>query len=120
MKPRSAKAKGAKLQNDVALLLRKYTGLDKGQASNHEGDIQGRSLGSQGTDVVLSPRAKELIPFDIECKNAESWHINDWWDQTVANTAKDRIPLLIMKKNRMKPLIAMDMNDFFRLFFKKQ
>lgn len=118
MKPRSAKNKGASLQVLVVKLLRKLTGMDNGVASNHDGDIQSRSMGSQGTDIVLSPHAKKVIPFDIECKNAEAWHIDKWWDQTQANTEDGRFGLLIIKKNRKKPLAIMDLDEFLKLTIK--
>jgi len=119
MKPSSAKAKGRSLQDLTVRLIRDATGLDKAEKSTHEGDVQGRSMGAGGTDVILSPAAQKIVPFDIECKNAETWHIDKWWEQCKANTKKSRIPIIVAKKNRKKPMVIMDAEDFFNLTIKK-
>ena len=60
MKTRSAKNKGKRLQNLVTL---KFRELFKEILSDD--DIQSQTMGMPGADVVLSPAAKNLIPYDI-------------------------------------------------------
>lgn len=107
MKTSSCKAKGRKFQNDiVSELLKTFQGVLE------EDDITSRSMGCQGTDILLSPQAKKYINYSIEAKNQETIKLYDWWEQTVKNTSQDTKPLLILRKNRKPPLVVMDLNEF--------
>ena len=75
MKTSSAKAKGRNLQKEVVRKLRTVTGLDRDIDSCYEGDIQAIPMGCSGVDIKLSPRAKEKIKLDIECKAQEKLNI---------------------------------------------
>ena len=68
MTPQSAKAKGMKRQQWVRDLL-----ITKGLKTD---DVQSRSMGAAGEDVMLSPYARESFPYSIECKNTE--RVNIW------------------------------------------
>jgi len=114
MKTRSAKNKGQRLQKYIVERLRKAYGLDLEETSCFEGDIQARIMGASGVDIMLSPYAKTLIPFDIESKNVEKLNLWGSIDQTVANTGKGRIPLLVIKKNHRKPYIVLELEDFIQ------
>ena len=65
MSPRSAKAKGRKLQQWVVekllSLMTNLTNLD----------IKSTPMGVNGVDVQLSSLAQKFFPYDIECKNPE-------------------------------------------------
>lgn len=71
-------------------------------------------MGESGTDIRLSPSAKKLLAYDIECKNTERLDINRYWKQTIDNTALEsgRKPLLIWKKNHQEPLVIMRFSDW--------
>lgn len=114
MKPRSGKNKGQRLQKFVVDAFREKFSLDEGR-DYFSGDIQARLMGGSGVDVMLSPRAEELIPFDIECKNQEKWSVESWWEQAVANTRPGRIPLLICKKNYHVPVVFIRHSDLMNL-----
>ena len=93
MKPKSAKAKGRKLQNLVVEKLREaYPELDKD-------DIKRQIMGVSGEDVVLSPLAKRLIGLSFECKNQEKLNLWDSLEQAKQNSGQ-RTPVLIFKRNR--------------------
>ena len=63
MKPSSAKAKGRLMQQQLMrALLAKFPQLEKD-------DITSRSMGANGSDLLLSPAARKLIPYDFECKS---------------------------------------------------
>ena len=65
MKTRSAKNKGKRLQNSVRdILLETFTQLEPD-------DIKSTTMGESGEDIQLSPAARKLIPYAIECKNQE-------------------------------------------------
>ena len=111
MKPQSAKAKGRNLQKWVRdLLLENFPSLEPD-------DVRSTSMGCGGEDLQLSPAARKLFSFSIECKNVERLNVYDAYDQASANSG-DHEPLLIMKKNRKKPLVVMDAEHFVELIKK--
>ena len=63
MKPQSAKQKGRLLQQKVR------DGILKNYPQLEPDDVRSTSMGAGGTDVQLSPAAKRLFPYEIECKN---------------------------------------------------
>jgi hypothetical protein len=69
MKTRSAKNKGKRLQNDVRdLILETFKELEPD-------DVRSTTMGDSGEDVLLSPAARKLFPFSVECKNQEKLNI---------------------------------------------
>lgn len=62
MKTSSAKAKGRKLQQHICKLAKSIFHLE-------DGDIESRPMGSGGVDLMMSPRARSVLPVSIECKN---------------------------------------------------
>lgn len=107
----SRKAKGRNLQNEVCALFAQTYGLEHGV----DKDLASRPMGNIGTDIIMSKRAKELIPFDIECKNQEAWNVPVWFEQAVSNTEKNRMSLLIAKKNRSEVLAILKLTDLLKL-----
>ncbi len=64
-------------------------------------DVTSRSMGANGEDVLLSPKARKLFPVSIECKNVE--RLNLW--ESIAQAEQNAggyLPLLIIKRNRSK------------------
>ena len=58
MKPRSAKNKGKRLQNQVRdLILEKFQQLE-------EDDVRSTTMGDSGEDVLLSPKTYAVLEFD--------------------------------------------------------
>jgi len=110
MKPASAKAKGRRLQKWVAQWVGILTGLPVGV----DEDIASREMGQSGADIRLSPAARKLFPYAVECKNSERWSLPEWWDQARHN-AGDLTPLLVVSRNHTAPLVVMDAEHFFNL-----
>lgn len=110
----SRKAKGRGLQQEVCRRLSERTGIEWGY-DNYE--IQPRQMGGAGTDVLLIGRAKEAIPFDIECKNVESFSLKPTIDQAKANTTEGRIWLIVHKRKGLDPIAILDLEDFLDIFF---
>ena len=111
MKPQSAKAKGRNLQKWVRdLLLESFPQLE-------EDDVRSTSMGCGGEDLQLSPAARKLFGFSIECKNQERLNVWEAYDQASANSGKHE-PLLVMKKNRKKPLVVLDAETFVQIIKK--
>ena len=106
--PRPAKAKGRRLQQ---LVVKKLLLLLPGVQPD---DIQSRSMGANGEDIMLSPYARSKFPYSVECKNQEKINLWKAWEQTQGN-AEDYQPLLIVGKNNTKPLAVVDLDYFLNL-----
>ena len=107
MKTASAKAKGRKLQQWFANLLVESLGLD-------EEDIESRPMGSQGEDIILGKQSRQIFPYSVECKNQEKVNVWSAYEQAESN-CKGYEPLVVIKKNRKKPLVVIDAEYFVRL-----
>ena len=105
---RSAKAKGRRLQNLIRDKLReKFTTLE-------EDDIKSQTMGMNGEDIVLSPAARKLIPFSIECKNVEKISIWKAIKQAEINTHKNSTPLLIITRNNTPVYVVEDIKNWLK------
>ncbi len=108
MKTSSKKGKGRRLQNFVRDKLYEYF------PSLRQGDIKSAVMGESGEDIKLSPAAKDLIKFSFECKNQE--RLNIWESLVQAETnCKNRIPVVVFKRNRSKTYIAFELEEFLTL-----
>ena len=116
MKPRSAKNKGVRLQNNVAKTLAESFELEYGK----DKDLQGREMGQSGTDIRMSRTAKKAIPFDIECKNKEKLNIWRALQQAEDNTEAGRIPLVVFKRNRSKTYAVLELKELLALLKNKE
>ena len=108
MKTSSAKAKGRRFQQWVRDLL--IEDLDI-----HPEDIESRSMGAGGEDLIMARAAREKFPMSIECKNQEKVNVWKSYDQAKANCG-DYEPVLFMKKDNSKPLVVVDAEYFVKLF----
>ena len=106
MKPQSAKAKGRKFQQWVRDLI-----LNTFDDYLEPDDCTSRSMGASGEDILLSPRARQYLPFSIECKFRKKVAIYDYYEQAVANS-EEYEPLLFIKANNKKPLAVVDAEYF--------
>ena len=107
MKTQSAKAKGRRLQQWMRDTL--IEGLDI-----HPEDIESRSMGAGGEDLIMARAAREKFGYSIECKNVEKLNVWDAYDQAKVNS-KDYEPIVVMKKNGKKPLVVIDAEYFVNL-----
>ncbi|RTL05383.1 hypothetical protein EKK58_08275 [Candidatus Dependentiae bacterium] len=109
MKASSAKQKGRKLQQDVKdKILKAFPTLE-------EDDVKSTSMGAPGEDVQLSPAARRLFPYSVECKSRTSIAVYAWYQQAKANAPKGSTPLLVIKQNHSKPLVLVDLDTFMGL-----
>ena len=108
MKTRSAKNKGKRLQNQIRdQLLENFKQLEPD-------DIKSTTMGESGEDIQLSPAARKLIPYAIECKNQEKLNIWESLKQAESNSEKGK-PVLIFKRNRCKTYVVLEIQDFIDL-----
>ena len=108
MKTQSAKGKGRRFQQWVRDMLIEHRDV-------HPEDIESRSMGAGGEDLIMARDARKKFPFSIECKNVEKLNVYDAYDQACAN-AGDHTPALFMKKNRKKALVVLDAEWFIKNF----
>ena len=112
MKTRSAKNKGKRLQNDVRdLILETFTELEPD-------DVRSTTMGDSGEDVLLSPAARKLFPFSVECKNQEKLNIWESLKQAESNSEKGK-PVLIFKRNRSKTYVAFELDKLMEILNEK-
>ena len=107
MKTSSAKAKGRKLQQWMRNLL-----IEKLEV--HPEDIESRSMGAGGEDLIMARAAREKFPYSIECKNVEKLNVWEAYKQASENS-KDYEPIVVMKKNNHKTLVVLDAEKFVKL-----
>lgn len=71
-------------------------------------------MGSNGSDIILSQAAKAAIPFDIECKaRAKIGLVYDALEQ--AKRDPNRIPMAVIRADRKKALVVLDLDHFLEL-----
>ena len=107
MRTSSAKAKGRRLQQWFRDLL-----IEK--LDVHPEDIESRSMGAGGEDLIMARAARKKFPYSIECKNQESVNVWNAYDQAKENSG-DYEPIVVLKRNNTKPLILVDADYFVRL-----
>lgn len=107
MKTQSAKAKGRRLQQQVRdAILTKFSILEPD-------DVKSTSMGAGGEDVQLSPAARKLVPFNIECKARAKIAIYEWFEQAKGHGQLS--PCLIVKADRKDPLVVISLPHFLEL-----
>jgi len=107
MKTSSAKAKGRKLQQWFAKVLVEKLGVD-------EEDIESRPMGSQGEDIIMGKQTRQVFPYSVECKNQEAVNVWKAYEQASEN-CKGYEPLVVIKRNRSKPLVLVDAEYFVEI-----
>lgn len=107
MKTASAKAKGRRLQKEVAKAILDAFGL-------HEDDVKPAVMGESGEDIKLSKAARDAFPFSVECKNTERLHLWGSIAQAEAN-AGEHMPLLVFRKNGEPPRCVIRFDDLLNI-----
>ena len=110
MKTQSAKAKGRKLQQWMRNLLIEKLDI-------HPEDIESRSMGAGGEDLIMARAAREKFPLSVECKNQEKVNVWESYKQAEDNS-KDYEPVVVIKRNNSKPLVLVDAEYFVSMFKK--
>ena len=107
--PQSRKSKGRVFQQQLRDDL--ITHLDI-----NPDDILSTAMGQSGCDLYLSPAARSVFPFGVECKRCENISLPAWWKQCESNASKVALtPLLVFKRNREEPLAVLRWSDLLAL-----
>ena len=111
MKTQSAKQKGRKLQQWFRDLLIE-------ELEVHPEDIESRSMGAGGEDLIMARAARAKFPYSIECKNHESVNVWKSYDQAKENSGNYE-PIVVLKRNKSKPLVLINAEHFVNLLKNK-
>ena len=84
----------------------------------HEEDLESRPMGSQGEDIIMGRESREKFPYSIESKNQEAVNVWKAYEQASEN-CKGYEPLVVIKRNRHKPLVLVDAEHFVDLHREK-
>lgn len=112
MKTQSSKNKGRVLQKWVREKLIEELNI-------HPEDIESRSMGAGGEDLIMARSARGKFPHSIECKNVEKLNVWEAYEQAKTNSGNYE-PIVVMKKNHKKPLVVVDAEYFISLFKEKE
>ena len=108
MRPSSAKAKGRRLQDYVReRILSTFPKLE-------EDDVKCAIMGESGEDIHLSPVARRLVPFSIECKNRESLNI---WAALKQAEEHGHPPMVVFKRNHSETFAVVKFDDILDLLY---
>lgn len=110
MKTQSAKSKGRRLQQWIRDKLVEQLGV-------HPEDVESRSMGAGGEDLIMARAAREKFPMSVECKNQEKVNVWESYKQAEDNS-KDYEPVVVIKRNNSKPLVLVDAEYFVSMFKK--
>lgn len=109
MTPKGAKAKGRRAAVEVKkLILQLFPELT-------EDDVIVSSSGQTGEDLILSARARGVLPISIECKNVEALNIWKALAQAEGNS-KNWAPILMFRRNNTKMYAAIDAAELLALY----
>ena len=109
IKVSSAKAKGRRLQQWVRDYLHSnLEGIEKD-------DITSTPGGVNGPDIGLSPLARKLFPWTVECKSRSSFSVYEALEQAERNLIKNTKPIAILKGDRKQPLALLYAEDLLEI-----
>lgn len=106
------KSKGRQLQQKVRdAILASFPKLETD-------DVKSTAMGQGGEDVQLSPAARKLFPYSVECKRHKAFAVYGPYEQAATN-AGGYEPLLVIQGDRKKPLVILDLEHFMQLTTRK-
>jgi len=118
IKPRSAKNKGIFLQKWVCEQLSSLLEVPFDN-QDEQCEIHSREMGLSGNDIILRGSAYKRFPYDVECKNTESFSVGAVIEQAKANTKEGRDFLIVHKSKRIgNPIVVLTWEAFAKLFRK--
>lgn len=106
------KSKGRALQQKVRdAILASFPKLEAD-------DVKSTGMGQGGEDVQLSPAARKLFPYSVECKRHKAFAVYGPYEQALANSLGFE-PILVIQGDRKKPLVLVDLEHFMKLTTRK-
>ena len=109
------KAKGSRLQTKIARRIRQVFGLS-------DQDVQSQPMSVQGEDIILNSKARELLPYSIECKFRSTakdlGHIYTFYEQATDQALdlaleSEIAPIVFIQQHNQQILVVLSDDDFF-------
>lgn len=79
-------------------------------------DVRSTSMGASGEDIQLSPAARKLFPYQVECKNKRDSSVHTMFHQAIGHG--NREPVLFVKRDRDIALAVVTAEHFMELITK--
>jgi len=117
MKTSSAKAKGRRCAKEAKEVMLRYAKHIPLEAELTEEDLVVASSGQTGEDLLMSPAARLIFPWNIECKNVERLDLRKSWQQATSHGSY--MPLLVHTRNRDELLCTLRFEDLVALICRK-
>lgn len=110
----SRKDKGRRLQQLAAKAL--LESAKKADPNLADEEIQSRSMGAAGVDLILGTRAQNILgKLLIECKNVESLNVTTVFLEHYEKYKDKGTPILVHKRNHTPPLVTITLEEFIKL-----
>jgi hypothetical protein len=106
VRPQSAKAKGRRAQQELRdAILAAFPHLEPD-------DVRNTPMGTQGEDLLLSPKAREVWPWYTEVKNVEALNIHKAIAQA---SGRSRKPTVVFRKNATPMYVALPLDEVLEM-----
>lgn len=111
MTPKSAKAKGRRLQQELRDLLIETFDLDPEL-------VKCAIMGEKGMDVcVLGTTLPDPLHAAWECKAVEAFSLYNCWKQTAENALAGRRPILVTRRNNSQAMAVLTLEHLVTLLY---
>lgn len=104
---RKNKQKGAIGQHQIRDMFRKHF------PELEDGDIESNPMGNSGADLIFSPRAQAMIPYNVEVKRKKAFAMARYMEQ--ADNHGDKEPVLFFREDRGVWYTTIRTEHFFQL-----
>jgi Holliday junction resolvase len=123
MRPGGGRQKGSNFERQLAKVFSDWCGYKINRTPLSGGWGNKREHGTCG-DLVVERKYYDKFPFCVEAKKQEGWTLDDlihnektkvkaWWQQCRADAKHvGKIPLLVMARNFVPPVIMMRQKDY--------
>lgn len=117
MKPQSCKAKGRLAQGETRRMWLEADAKFFLMDPLHPDDILITSMGCNGEDLRLSPKARKRYPVRVEVTHSQTTNVPQKLRQSEAHipAGSTDLPLLFFRKNHGKFYVALRAHPFFEL-----
>ena len=97
------KAKGNRLEKLIAKRMNEVLG---------EYGITAKKMPLSGAIEGFKSDIFTNLPVSLEAKNAETWKVPEWWEQTTSQAGLGKMPILVMSRNYCnEPLAVIRFED---------
>ena len=113
--PQSCKSKGRRLQQWAAIELKKAFPHLQGN------DVRSLSMGASGDDLILSPLALQVLPYNFEMKNVEQFQLWATLQQVMKRYREAQavgeltLPCIVVKRNHVQPVAIVPVGHYLNL-----